>query len=108
MAFAVLPANSVWRSWNLAIHACCVDAVELATSPWKRKTYGYPGEPLPIRIIADDLLPRIAARNHVINGALKLDPKSSWHAGRLGGLQTVVKSQNNKQSLTPRSHLLED
>ena len=42
-------------------------------------------QPLPVRIIADDLLPRISPYHHVIDGALKFDPKSSWHVGSLNG-----------------------
>ena len=33
-----------------------------------------------IDIVADNLLPHIAPRHQVIDGTLKLDPKSSWHA----------------------------
>ena len=36
-------------------------------------------QPASIRIIADNLLPGIAPRHHVIDGALELDPKSPWH-----------------------------
>ena len=42
-------------------------------------------QPLPVRIIADDPLPRISPCHRVIDGALKFDPKSSWHVGRLSG-----------------------
>jgi hypothetical protein len=36
-------------------------------------------QPTSVRIVADDLLPGIAPRHHMVNGALKLDPKSAWH-----------------------------
>ena len=39
-------------------------------------------QPASVRIIADDFLPGIAPRHHVINGALKFNAKSSWHVGR--------------------------
>jgi hypothetical protein len=39
-------------------------------------------QPAAVGIIADDLLPRITARHHVINRFLEFDPQSSWHAGR--------------------------
>ena len=42
-------------------------------------------QPTSVGIIADDLLPRISPYHHVIDGALKFDPKSSWHVGSLNG-----------------------
>jgi hypothetical protein len=35
-------------------------------------------QPASVRIIADDFLPGIAPRHHVINAALKFSLKSSW------------------------------
>jgi hypothetical protein len=40
-------------------------------------------QPASVRIIAHDLLPRVAPRHDVIDGALKFDPQSPWHVGRL-------------------------
>ncbi len=48
-------------------------------------------QPASVCIIADDLLPGVAQRHHVINGALEFDPKSSWHVGRLDARRPVVK-----------------
>ena len=38
-------------------------------------------QPASIRIIADDFLPGIAPRHHVIISALKFGPWSPWDAG---------------------------
>jgi hypothetical protein len=40
-------------------------------------------QPTSVRIIADDFLPGIARRHHVINRAPKFKPKSLWDVGRL-------------------------
>jgi hypothetical protein len=60
-------------------------------------------QPLPILIIADDLLPRIAPRHYMINGALKFDPKSSWHAESVSASSDGCQATNQKPRLTPRS-----
>ncbi len=44
-----------------------------------------------VRIIADDLLAGIPPRHHVIDGAFKLDPQSSWHFERLVIRKPAVK-----------------
>jgi hypothetical protein len=55
-------------------------------------------QPLPVRIIADDLLPRISPCHHVIDGALKFDPKSSWHVGSLKtAVELTVKPQTKNK-----------
>ena len=40
-------------------------------------------QPASIRVMADDLLPRVAPRHDVRDGALEFDPQSPWHVGRL-------------------------
>jgi hypothetical protein len=54
-------------------------------------------QPTSIRIIADDLLSAVAPRRHVIDGALKLDPKSPWHVPSSHARQTDCpgKTKNN-------------
>ncbi len=48
-------------------------------------------QPASVRIVADDLLPGVAPRHHVTNGALEFDPQSSWHFGWLDARKLVVK-----------------
>jgi hypothetical protein len=49
-----------------------------------------------VRIIADDLLPGVGPRHHVIVGTLKLDPKSPWHVRSLGDRQTDRPAEDKK------------
>ena len=60
-------------------------------------------QPASVRIIADDFLPRIAPRHHVINGAFLFDPKSSWHVTSLDASEIICQAENKTQSLTPRA-----
>ena len=46
---------------------------------------------LGVRIITDDFLPCISPCHHVIDGALELDSKSSWHARSLRSRVPAVK-----------------
>ncbi len=48
-------------------------------------------QPASVRVIADDLLPGVAPRHHVINGALEFDPQSSWRFEKLDARRPVVK-----------------
>ena len=43
------------------------------------------------RIIANDLLAGIPPHHHVIDGALELDSRSSWHLGSLEVRKLAVK-----------------
>ena len=60
-------------------------------------------QPVPVRIIADDLLPGIAPRHHMIDGVLKFDPQSPWHVQTLRAGSRRVKLKNKKPSLSPRT-----
>jgi hypothetical protein len=39
-------------------------------------------QPASVRIIANELLPGITPRHHMIDGALEFDSQSSWHVAR--------------------------
>ena len=54
-------------------------------------------QPASVRIIADDLLPGIAPRHHVIDGPLKFDSQSSWHVERLDVRSLIVKLKTGNQ-----------
>jgi hypothetical protein len=53
--------------------------------------------PLSVRIIADDSLPGISPRHHVIDSALEFDPKSSGHVASLNRLELNVKPQTKNK-----------
>ena len=50
----------------------------------------------PIRIIAHDLLSRVAPRHDVVDGTLEFDPQSAWHVARLNGGQNHSQAQKQK------------
>jgi hypothetical protein len=52
-----------------------------------------------VRVTADNLLPSVAARDHVIDRALKFEPQSPWHAQRMDAEQTDCRAENQKLSL---------
>jgi hypothetical protein len=53
-------------------------------------------QPASVRIIANDLLPGIPPRHHVIDGAIEFDSQSSWHFGRLRVRNPAVKKTKNQ------------
>jgi hypothetical protein len=69
-------------------------------------------QPLPTRIMADDFPPGISRCHHMVNGALELDSKSSWHARSPRGCipagkpQTKNKVSHREAALSPRSRLV--
>jgi hypothetical protein len=71
-------------------------AWQLPTMP-DRGAFEHFNQPASVRIIADDLLPGIAPRRHLVNGALKFDTKSSSHARTLDIRQPIVnlETKNN-------------
>ena len=50
-----------------------------------------------VGIIADDLLPSITPRHHVINRFLEFDPQSSWHSRTQDIGRVVVKPKTKNQ-----------
>ncbi len=54
-------------------------------------------EPASVRIIANDLLAGIPPRHHVIDGALELDSRSSWHLGSLEVRKLAVKRKTKNK-----------
>jgi hypothetical protein len=68
-----------------------------------RGAFEHLNQPTSVRIIADDLLPGIAPRHHLVNGALEFDTKSSRRARTLDIRQPIVNLETKKQGLTPRS-----
>jgi hypothetical protein len=54
-------------------------------------------QPASVGIIANDLLPSITLRHHVINRFLEFDPQSSWHAGRQDIGRAVVNRKTKNQ-----------
>ncbi len=53
-------------------------------------------QPVPVRIIAGDLLACVGPRHDVIDGALKFDPQPPWHGARLDAPKTDSQARNKK------------
>ena len=53
-------------------------------------------QPVAVLVVVDDLLPGVAPRHDMVDGALIFDPKSSWHAESLGSgaLKGQAKTKN--------------
>jgi hypothetical protein len=54
-------------------------------------------QPSSVRIVAHNLLPSVAPRHDVIDGALKFDPQSPWHVGTLDGGRSFVKRKTSNK-----------
>jgi hypothetical protein len=63
-------------------------------------------QPTSVGIIADDLLPGVAPRHHVIDGTLKLDPKSPWRVQSSDPRQIDFLAENKKQPDTAKLSFL--
>jgi hypothetical protein len=59
-------------------------------------------QPTSVGIIADDLLPGVAPRHHVIDGTLKLAPKSPWRVQSSDPRQIDFLAENKKQPDTAK------
>jgi hypothetical protein len=65
-------------------------------------------QPASVRIIAHDLLPRVGPGHDVIDGALKFDPPSPWHVGRLNLGETDGQAEKQEtKSVTAHPHKFE-
>ena len=74
---------------------------QLPAAPWHLAAQ-FLEQTFTVVVVANHLLSAVPPRDHVVDGTLKLDSRSSWHIPS-GTRPNLKLNKNQKQSLTPRS-----